>query len=89
MIAAFVFAMWGLPVAEVLEVLNDQISDVARARSLARFHAREERWRTEKAPHLFSMVLGRMADMDSRSLTVLYLVAVGTLLPPVTSAPVP
>jgi VWFA-related protein len=59
-------------VAEVLEVLNDQISDVARARSLARFHAREERWRTEKALHLFSMVLGRMAGMDAPKAVVYF-----------------
>jgi VWFA-related protein len=50
-------------IAEILEILNDP-PDVSRALSVARGHQREERWRTQKALHLFSMVLGRMSELD-------------------------
>jgi VWFA-related protein len=51
-------------IAEVLEILNEPPYDVSRALSVARGHQREERWRTQKALHLFSMVLGRMSELD-------------------------
>jgi VWFA-related protein len=51
-------------IGEILEILNDPPYDVGRALSVARAHQREERWRTQKALHLFSMVLGRMSELD-------------------------
>lgn len=52
-----------LRIAEVLRVLN-QDQDVERAMAVARRHAREERWRTDKALRLFSTVLARVAELD-------------------------
>jgi VWFA-related protein len=51
-------------IGEILEILNDPSDTVTRALGLARQHQREERWRTQKALHLFSMVLGRMSELD-------------------------
>jgi VWFA-related protein len=51
-------------IGEILEILNDPPYDVSRALSIARAHQREERWRSQKALHLFSMVLGRMSELD-------------------------
>lgn len=50
-----------LRVREVLEKLRD---DTRQALALARQHQREESFRTDKALRLFSMVLGRLADLD-------------------------
>jgi VWFA-related protein len=50
-------------IAEIVEILDDETARISEALSLARTYQREERWRTEKALHLFSMVLGRMADL--------------------------
>jgi len=49
---------------EIIEILNDETLDVARALSYARGYAREERWRSQKALHVFSMVLGRISELD-------------------------
>ena len=51
-------------IGEIVTILNDPPYDVSRALSVARAHQREERWRTQKALHLFSMVLGRMSELD-------------------------
>ena len=50
-------------IAEVLKALRDE-EDTTRAVGLARRYQREERWRTEKALRLFSIALGRLADLD-------------------------
>lgn len=49
-------------VREVLDILED--GDIDRAISAARGHQREERWRTDRALRRFSMVLGRLADLE-------------------------
>jgi VWFA-related protein len=51
-------------IEEILEILNDRPYDFSRAQSVARGHQREERWRTQKALHLFSMVLGHMSELE-------------------------
>ncbi len=48
-------------VKDVLRALSDSTE---RAKSLARIYQREERWHTQRALHLFSMTLGRLADVD-------------------------
>jgi VWFA-related protein len=51
-------------VQEIVEILNDPADSATRALSTARLYQREEIWRTEKALHLFSMVLGRMTELN-------------------------
>ena len=51
-------------VREIVEILNDPSDSATRALSTARLYQREEIWRTEKALHLFSMVLGRMTELN-------------------------
>jgi len=51
-------------ISEIIEILNDESDTASRALSIARSHQREERWRTQKALHLFSMVLGHMSELN-------------------------
>jgi len=51
-------------IGEIIEILNDESASPTRALSAARLYQREEVWRTEKALHLFSMVLGRMTELS-------------------------
>jgi len=52
-------------IVEIIEILNENESaDVGRAVQVARGHQREERWRSQKALHLFSMILGHMGELD-------------------------
>lgn len=50
-------------IADVLRALRDE-EDTTRALAVARRFQQEERWRTEKALRLFSITLGRLADLD-------------------------
>jgi len=49
-------------VGQVLDRLGE---DATAAESMARLFRMEERWRTEKSLQLFSLVLGRMADLNA------------------------
>ncbi len=49
-------------IREVVDQLNDY--DTTQAMATARLYQREEVWRTQKALHLFSMVLGRLTELN-------------------------
>jgi VWFA-related protein len=59
-------------IGDVIEILEDEVDTVGRAIQVARGYQREERWRTEKALHLFSMVLGHMAELDPPKVAIYF-----------------
>jgi VWFA-related protein len=58
-----------LRIKDVLDILAE---DTGRAFAAARRYQKEERWRTEKALRLFSMVLGRLADLDPPKVAIYF-----------------
>jgi VWFA-related protein len=56
-------------IRDVLEILAE---DTSRAFAAARRYQKEERWRTEKALRLFSMVLGRLADLGPPKVAIYF-----------------
>jgi VWFA-related protein len=59
-----------LRISDVVDILAE--NDTSRAMAAARRYQQEERWRTEKALRLFSMVLGRLADLDPPKVAIYF-----------------
>lgn len=57
-------------IEEILDALGE--GDTRAAIGVARRHQREERWRTDKALRLFSMVLGQLVDLNPPKVVVYY-----------------